>query len=409
MRFPLRLLVLLGSGIAIGCRPPTSAAPTPAPLSASPAPVVVAPTAPPTPLPLAEPLRERLSEAATLLRQQNAGALEALAALEKDAVTSAVLSEQLAGLYEELDFTDKIYPLSLQATRLDPTYGPGFVRLGRIEQHLGYYALAEKHLQEATRLSPQSSDPFVALGLYYLHTLKSNAVTALEKAIALDPQEWRIRLLLNQALLNEKAFPKAVQVLDDAQKVAPDQAIIPMQKASTLNIQAREEERLGHADAALKLRKEALPLAEGAIQKLAESGSSWFYLAQLREALGDSAGAREAYEKTYALSPKYQNIGYVLGQQLLRSGDKARGQKLIAAFQAEKSQKERYQQLVLEVSQVPGDPERRRKLARYCVEQKLIHRALFEWEQLLVQKPGDPEARRAVESWRAQRIKDMTQ
>ncbi|WP_395146222.1 tetratricopeptide repeat protein [Armatimonas sp.] len=405
-RLNLLYLLPLTPALLLGCRTTASppSMPSSAPLATS------QPTPLPTPLPLAEPLRIRLSDAATLLRGSNASALDALTALEKDAKGSAVLSEQLAGLYEELDFTDKTFTLARQAVRLDATYSPGYVRLGRLEQFLGYYAAAEKHLKEAVRLAPASSDAQLALALLLKHQEKlPEADKVLLAARAADPQEWRLCLIQNQILVSQGKYEDALKVLDDAQKLAPDKGILVLQRAITLDEQAIALEKKGEPSRVQTLRSAALPLAEKAMEKLQEVGPSWFHLGKIRQGSGDTAGAQQAYEKAYALSPSYLTTRYQLGQLLLKAGERERAQKLLAENTAEKNKAETYQQLALGVAETPNDLEKRRKFARYCVGRLLIHRAIFEWEQVLERRPMDAEAMREVAALKARRIKDMTQ
>lgn len=395
------LSALIFCFVLAGCRP----TPTPGLVSTPP---TALPT--PTPLPLDPSLLERLSEAATLLRSNDASALTALAALETDASRSAVLSEQLAGLYEELDFTDKIYVLARQATRLDPTYSPGFVRLGRLEQYLGLYNAAEKHLKEATKLAPGSSDAQLALGLLFKHQNKlAEAAQCLQAAQKADPTEWRLSVVLNQILVQDNKFDEALQVIEAARKLAPDKWMLVLQRAITLEEYALAQELQGKREEAMALRKEALPLAEQALLKLPEAGPPWFHLGKLRQGAGDLKGAIAAWEKAYSLSPDYLTTRNLLGQALLRQGQRERGAKILAENKAKKDQKERYQQLVLSLGQAPEDVAKRREFARFCVEHKLIPRAIFEWERVLEQQPSDAEAKREVAALKARRLKDMTQ
>ncbi|MBB6052257.1 tetratricopeptide repeat protein [Armatimonas rosea] len=402
----MRCAALVLGLLCLGCRL------TPAPsasLGSSPLPSTT-PLPTPTPLPLSPALTEKLSDAASRLRAQDASALTALLALESDAKNSAVLSEQLAGLYEELDFTDKLYTLALQATRLDPQYSPGFVRLGRVEQYLGYFDQAEKHLREAVRLAPHSSDAQLAYGLYFQHEAKwPDAERCLKAACDADPATWQLAIVYSQILVQEGKFDLALQAIDTARKVAPDKQMLVFQRAITLAEQATALEKSGQGAQAAALRQEARPAAEQAILKLAQSGPSWFHLSKLRQAMGDQTGALEALEKAHALAPGYLNTRYVFAQALLRQGQRERAQKLLTDDAAQKRQSDRYQQLALGVGQAPDDSEKRRAFARYCQEHRLINRALFEWEQLLQRKPTDPEATQQVKTLTAQRLKDMTQ
>lgn len=352
----------------------------------------------------------RLSEAATQLREHNAAALGSLSALEKEANNSAVLSEQLAGLYEELDFTDKLYSLARQATRLDPSYSPGFVRLGRVEQYLGYYTPAEQHLKEAVRLAPNSSDAHFALALLYKYLNKQpEAQKSLQEARRADPTEWRFCMIQNEILLAQKKYAEAFQVLEEAARLAPGKGGITLHQAVTLDEQAADEIQKGKPKEAEAHRKQALTLAEKAITILPDFGPAWYHLGKLRLALGDQKGARDAWEKALKLAPTYLSVGYQLGQLYQRLGDPQRARELLKADSAPKAKVEIYQQMNLGVAATPDNLELRRKLARYCVEHKLIHRAIFEWEQVLERKPGDPEAKRQVVALKARRLKDMTQ
>ena len=378
--------------LSMGCV--TGSAPSP------PSPPPKALPAPPTPAPLLLPdaLAQRLTRAANQLRSGDPQALAALEGLEKDAATSAVLSEQLAALYEEINFTDQTYRLAQQAVRLDPKEVDALVRLSRTEQYLGYFSLAKHHLEEAVGLAPGSADVQLALSLFYQHhehhPMLPEAEAALKKAIALTPGEWRLYLLLNQLLVTEKKPEEALQVLEQATPIAPDPAQISLQRAFTLD--------------ALGRRREAIPLAEAAVKALPDSENASYYLGKFLEAEGNLAGARLAWEQTYQKAPDYPNLRPQLARLRIRQNEKERGTQLLAEEKKKADQSSHYQRLVTLVAQEPENLQQRRQLAHYCTSRHLLTRALLEWDQILERKPADPEARREQAALRRRRREELT-
>ena len=216
-------------------------------------------------------------------------------------------------------------------------------------------------------------------------------------------------MIQNEILLAQKKYAEAFRVLEEAARLAPGKGGITLHQAVTLDEQAADEMQKGKPKEAETHRKQALALAEKTITILPDFGPAWYHLGKLRLALGDPKGARDAWEKAFKLAPTYLAVGYQLGQLYQRLGEKQRARELLKADSAPKAKVEIYQQMNLAVASTPNNLELRRQLARYCVANKLIHRAIFEWEQVLERKPEDSEAKRAVAALKAQRLKDMTQ
>ena len=63
----------------------------------------------------------RLQSAETLARaERSTEALARINGLEKEFANNATLLEQLAGIYQQLNYVDKAYPLTREALRLEP-------------------------------------------------------------------------------------------------------------------------------------------------------------------------------------------------------------------------------------------------------------------------------------------------
>ncbi len=94
---------------------------------------------------------------------------------------------------------EAISELEMERTH-DPLDGPVYDRLGDAYYRAGRYEDAQKSLQEALLLEPNSTGPYILLGKVLLKRGDAlGAATYLERAKALDSANYRTRSLLGQA------------------------------------------------------------------------------------------------------------------------------------------------------------------------------------------------------------------
>lgn len=94
---------------------------------------------------------------------------------------------------------DAIAELEMERAR-NPLDGPVYDRLGDAYYRAGRYEDAQRSLQEALLLEPNSTGPYILLGKVLLKRQDAlGAATYLEHAKALDPTNYRTRALLGQA------------------------------------------------------------------------------------------------------------------------------------------------------------------------------------------------------------------
>ena len=94
-----------------------------------------------------------------------------------------------------------------------------------------------------------------------------------------------------------------------------------------------------------------------------------------------------------------------MGQLLVRQGQRARGEVLLARSRELRRSGEEYTRWISNTRDDFKNPEQHRKFARWCQKEGRLPRAIIEWEQVLVLLPQDAEAKSNRELCIAQRSK----
>jgi tetratricopeptide (TPR) repeat protein len=226
-----------------------------------------------------------------------------------------------------------------------PTFAEAFLNLGLVREEQGRHQEAIANFQKALQLKPRLRGASLFLGISEYRTNQLEAsVSALRKETSLsarDPNAW---MWLGIVALEKGDGDEAVQALDQAAKLAPDNVDIlyhrgrahlfvsndsysRMFKADPKSWRVRE--LLAEANAGAERHMDAIAEYEAAI-KLAPNEP------RLHEELGTEyrlAGklpeAEQAYLRELEIDPENISAQYKLGVLAIESGDPARGKSLI--------------------------------------------------------------------------------
>jgi tetratricopeptide (TPR) repeat protein len=345
-------------------------------------------------------LESRLQAADTLARAGNiAEAAAILRDLEPQAAGNASLLERLAGIYQEMNAVDRAYALTREALRLEPENPAALLRLGYLELFLGYPGPVLERFQKVAEKVPDQHGPYVAIALFHDHNRRlPEAERALRKARERAPGNPQALHLLAQNLVEQHRFEEAETLLAEAEKAAPNDP----QSLLLCAFLEQERARMTPARAVPHLER-----AKGYVERYLlidpRHAGALFSLGQILRDLGDNAGARRAWEQTYALAPRHKGLHIPYGQLLIRLGERDRGQALMAEGRRLDMEEDEFNKLVNQLASAPDNLEARRRLARWCGQHNRLSRALLEWNRVLERLPQDAEALRMREELRRKR------
>jgi tetratricopeptide (TPR) repeat protein len=232
------------------------------------------------------------------------GAATCLQALERDADALAQYSRALAldprfieALYgkatslQRLDQHDAAIACFEQALALDPNYGDAHhgIAISLLAQDFCPQAL--DHLDRALQADPESDERHYRRGdtLMMLDRFKE-AEAAYRKASDLAPERVEAILGLASAMAAQRIDADVLPLYERARALRPKSAIVLTGYAGALLPLDRHEEALALLEEAVALRPR-LPMA-------------WGTLGNLKEQLGDLAGAKQAFLRAVRLAPR---------------------------------------------------------------------------------------------------------
>ena len=136
---------------------------------------------------------------------------------------SPVMFDKLGALYCELDRFAEAYTKFRQALEIDPQFVQAHINLGFAEDTLGLYSEAEASYRRALELNPNFTETYKRLGdlISRSSTRRNEAITFLEKAITLNPNDANLLLSLGNILMSEKRFDECHEIFRRAQKIQP--------------------------------------------------------------------------------------------------------------------------------------------------------------------------------------------
>lgn len=215
-----------------------------------------------------------------------------------------------------------------QLQRVDSTYQ----RFPQVKYQLalaylesGQKFLAEDHLQQAIRLSPNYDDAIVLMA--ELNLQKGNAaevITALTRLLQRQPQNQRAYILLAQAYRAQGETNKSLTIFQRMVDVFPGAPDGPYLVGNILMEQDRRKEarvafeqsvrladnywpaieKLADLDLLEQRRKEAADRIAGLLKKYPNTVQPWMLRAKLRLATGDLDGCEKDLLKAIELDPK---------------------------------------------------------------------------------------------------------
>ncbi len=342
----------------------------------------------------------RLNRATVLIQSgdipQAAAQLKALEALARQ---SPQIADTLAGLYSQIGYYDRAMAMVRLTEHLAPGSPAALLRRGYLEFALGRHKKGGALFRQVAAQMPGSAEPHVALALSLEQSgdLK-NAERELETARRLRPSHWPVILLLARNQASQRQYAEALETVQAALTLSPDEPQIHLQKAEILRERARVQPGRAGEDtqAALRAVNQALLLNPNSLD-------AHNLLGHLFHEAGSEAKALQEWERAYALNPAYPKLRFYLGRLLIRNGERERGLKLLADEERSRTEESEFNRLVIVSGSQPENVEHHRRLARWSMEHGRLSRAILEWEEVLTQVPGDKEAQRGLQTARSRR------
>jgi tetratricopeptide (TPR) repeat protein len=199
----------------------------------------------------------------------------------------------------------------------------------------------------------------------------------------------------------QKRFTEALATLAAAEKSAPSQpGILSAQVEAQFNL-AQQKVKGAPAELAtvLELAQRYLQLSPDS----AQDGHYWVGKILLTQKKEKEALAE--WEKIYTPQTDSQSLLIGMGQLLVRQGQRARGEMLLARSRELRRLGEEYTRWISNTRDDFKNPELHRQFARWCQKEGRLPRAIIEWEQVLVHFPQDAEASSNRDRCIAQRSK----
>jgi len=116
-----------------------------------------------------------------------------------------------AGKHERRGDAARAMTAYTRAIRLDPTYGPAFIRLGRLREAAGDFREAERLYTSAARLHEYATQALVHRARLFLHIgQQAEAFRDLRAAVALDDRNTALRRQLASWYAKRRMWPAAL-------------------------------------------------------------------------------------------------------------------------------------------------------------------------------------------------------
>jgi tetratricopeptide (TPR) repeat protein len=188
---------------------------------------------------------------------------------------------------------------------------------------VGRYDLAERELEEAERLKPESAEIHYWLGrLYYTKGVYPLAKREFESAVRLEPSYMKAHnnLGLTMEVLGDtdaalKHYTQAVQ-LDEEQKLTSEWPYVYL--SAFYNRQEKSDS--------------ALEFARKALETNPKSDLAYFQMAKAYRTQGEWEKSAEAARRAVAINPKTADFYYVLSYALRKLGKTQESQEAMEAF-----------------------------------------------------------------------------
>lgn len=294
----------------------------------------------------------------------------------------------ISSLYERIGWQDKAMEHARIALRIAPDSVSSILRVAFLEALLGWQKDCQAHVTTAKSLEPTSAEPYLASALVFeqIGSLKA-AEQDLLRADSHRPDDWRIHLLLARNRIAQGRFDDAIATLEQAVKLAPDESSITAAKVDAIlgKYKARAEGRSN-------LLKDAEVVARHYLEQSPDSPDAQYQLGRIYQLMGRDADAIKQYEVVYAKSPDTGQLRIQYGTMLVRAGNRDLGSKILGEARKEQTLGDEYMKLVTTAGQDMPNAEAHKAVARHCMVNGRIPRAILEWQHVLTLLPGDKEA-----------------
>jgi cytochrome c-type biogenesis protein CcmH/NrfG len=256
------------------------------------------------------------------------------------------------------------------------------------------YPLTYSRAADAVKVDPSLTEGWRLMGQAALTLHKAaDAESAFGRAVALSPRDWRPRIGLGKALLEQKRKDEAVACLREAVRLAPDAPEAHLYLGLALLERARTHEDFAAA-------RQNLREAERRKDRLSEEDryQTFLYLGQSYQQESDWRNALSWFEQAAALAPGSATVQYALIQVYRGLGDTAN-----AALAARRhTEIDRYngqiKDLLTQIRTHPNRADLRLRLARVYAAHGNIVDAAKTYEGLIARNLAVPVARRELKA-----------
>jgi len=221
-----------------------------------------------------------------------------------------------------------------------------WVRRGRRHDQAGDAKKAMKCYYEAFTLAPRNMDALKLLSRKLVHlTERRLAIEVLEQAVAANPDDWEVYLILGNLALEMRMLEAALKLFGLVCKMKPENFTGPNNMATVLREMERFDEAITLLQEAIPRHptvpalwntlatvvsvrdglEEALPFYEEALRLDPKLATAWSNVARTYEACGRFDDAMEAARKAISLDPEFAEPRFILGTTLLCRGELAEG------------------------------------------------------------------------------------
>lgn len=271
-------------------------------------------------------------------------------------VNSYIKNEEALQLYDEglrnafRGDVDEAISAFKRAAALDSTLADAQAYLGMLYGIRGQWKDAIREFQDAIQADPAYVEVYTELGEAYLNALGSvdQAISPLEKAVQLHPNDERARRLLGTAYL-----------------------------------------RVNRVDEAKRELKKALELNASEVDAIYNLG-----LAHFRE--GKFEAASSHFKQLLKYDPLHAQAHFNLGNCLARTGQRAESKKTLQTFEKLRVQEEQLKHLDRLVSRHPKDPAVWRQLGLLRLERREWDNAVTALEECITLAPKEARCQEAL-------------
>lgn len=141
-------------------------------------------------------------------------------------LAEALATEMIFSGIHAADMMPSAVAAARRGIELDPSSGEAYTALGAIETVYAWdWIAAEQNLRKGIDLSPGSSDAETWYAVYLISVNRpEGAVTAMRRAVALDPLSFWANRLLGSTLFYSHHYDESLVALKRAMELAPDKA-----------------------------------------------------------------------------------------------------------------------------------------------------------------------------------------